>query len=121
MDSLNDITDRTRVQESLHLNELRVQALLELNEMAEQPMQMIIDFGLEKAIELTSSKIGYLAFLNANETLLTMNWWPKASTDKCAAEAAAPPYSVAESTKWQESVRRRRPVIANQDAPPRIS
>jgi len=117
MHTPDDITERNRVQETLRLNELRVQALLELNEMADQPMQMIIDFALERAIELTRSKTGYLAFLNADETLLTMNWWPKAATGKCAAEAAAPLYPVVETVRWQEAVCRRGPVIANEEAP----
>ena len=63
METTTDITERQRVEEVLSLYELQVQAFLQLNEMAEQPMQTITDFALEKAIALTRSKIGYLAFL----------------------------------------------------------
>jgi len=109
-----DITERQRVEEALYLNELQVHALLRLNEMAEQPMQMITDFALEKAIELTRSKSGYLAFLNADETLLTMHSWPK---EQCAEGPAPRTDPVPEAARWAEAVRQRQPVIANQDAP----
>jgi PAS domain S-box-containing protein len=115
METTRDITEHHRVEEALYLNELQVHALLQLNEMAELPMQTITDFALEKAIELTRSTIGYLAFVNADETLLTMNWWPR---EQRASEPGPQTHPVAESGRWAEAVRQRRPVIANQDAPP---
>ena len=118
MESTNDMTERQRVQEALDLNELLVQALLQLNEMAEQPMQAITDFALEKAVELTKSKIGYLAFVNADETLLTMHSWPKPATERRAVEGAPQTHPAAEAGRWSEAVRQRRPVIVNHDAAP---
>src|SRR5271157_3578328 len=100
MATTKDITERQRVEEALYLNELQVHALLQLNEIAEQPMQMITDFALEKAIELTRSKIGYLAFLNADETLQTMHSWPK---EPPAAGVAPQTYPVAEASRWAEA------------------
>src|ERR1700676_1921824 len=114
METTRDITERQRVDESLYLYELQVQAFLQFNEMAEQPMQMITDFALEKAIELTRSKIGYLAFVNADGNLLTMHPGPKAQR---AGEFTPQTYPVAEGGRWEEAVRQRRPVIV-QEAPP---
>ncbi len=118
METAKDITERQRVEEALSLNELQVHALLQLHEMAEQPMQMIIDFALEKAIELTRSKIGYLAFVNPDETLLTMHSWPKGQR---AAELPPQIYPLAEAGRWAEAIRQRRPVIADQDTPANCS
>jgi PAS domain S-box-containing protein len=115
METTKDITERQRIEEALYLNELQVHALLQLNEMAEQPMQMITDFALEKAIELTRSKIGYLAFVNADETLLTTHSWPK---ERRAGEPRLQTYPVVEAGRWVEAVRQRRAVIVNQNAPP---
>jgi len=115
IETAKDITERQRVEEALSLNELQVHALLQLHEMADQPMQMIIDFALEKAIELTRSKVCYLAFVNADETVLTMHLWPKAQR---AAELAPQINPLAEAGRWAEAVRQRQPVIANQDALP---
>src|ERR1700676_4068047 len=112
METTRDITERQRVDESLYLYELQVQAFLQFNEMAEQPMQMITDFALEKAIELTRSEIAYLAFVNADGTLLTMHSWPKE-------QPPSEPQScgVGEGGRWAEAVRQRQPVIVNQAAP----
>ena len=115
METAKDITERQRFEEALSLNELLVHALLQLNEMADQPMQMIIDFALEKAIELTRSKACYLAFVSADETVQTMHSWPKGQR---AAELAPQINPLAEAGRWAEAVRQRRPVIANQDALP---
>ncbi len=117
METNHHITERERLEEALHLNELREQALLQLDQMTGQPMQMIADFALEKAVELTTSKTGYLAFLNTDETLLTMHSWPKEATEQRAIELAPQTYPVGEANRWVEAVRQRRPVTADGGAP----
>ena len=49
---------------ALRLNESRLEALWKLSQMAENSMREITDYVLEKAVNLTSSEIGYLAFAN---------------------------------------------------------
>jgi PAS domain S-box-containing protein len=114
METTKDMTERQRVEEVLSLYELQVQAFLQLNDMAEQPTQTITDFALEKAVELTRSKTGYLAFLNADGTLITVHSWRK---EHCAGEPGPQTYPVVETLRWAEAVSQRRPVIVNQDAP----
>ena len=109
-----DITERQRVEEVLSLYELQVQSFLQLNEMAEQPMRTITDFALEKAIELTRSQTGFLAFLNADGTVVTVHSWQK---EHRAGEPGPQTSPVAEAGPWAEAVRQRRPVIVNHDTP----
>ena len=52
----------------IRLNEARLEAVLQLNRMTEATLQEITDFALEQAVALTRSKIGYLAFMNEDET-----------------------------------------------------
>ena len=59
---------RERTDEALRLEESRLEALLKLNEMTGAPLQEITDFALEEAVRLTGSEIGYLAFMNEDET-----------------------------------------------------
>lgn len=117
METNHHITERERLENALHVNELRERALLQLDQMTGQPMQTIADFALEKAVELTRSKTGYLAFLNADETLLTMHSWPKDATDQRAIEIAPQTYSVGEANRWLQAVRQRRPITADGSAP----
>ena len=100
METNHHITERERLEDALHLNELREHALLHLDQMTGQPMQTIADFALEKAVELTRSKTGYLAFLNADETLLTMHSWPRDASEQCPGEIAPHTYSVGEANRW---------------------
>jgi PAS domain S-box-containing protein len=116
METNHHITERERLEDALHLNELREHALLQLDQMTGQPMQMIADFALEKAVELTRSKTGYLAFLNADETLLTMHSWPRDASEQRPGKIAPHTYSAGESSRWVEAVRQRRRVTADGDA-----
>src|SRR5262249_62101861 len=108
--------DRVQATGALRLDESRLQALLRLSEMAEAPEQQVTDFVLEEAIRLTGSKIGYLAFLSEDETVLTMHARSKTAMAQCAKEQKPVECVVANAGRWGEAVRQRRPVITNDDA-----
>ncbi|MDQ7787746.1 MAG: PAS domain S-box protein [Thermodesulfovibrionales bacterium] len=108
-----DITERKLAEEEHRLNESRISALLELSRMAHQPDQMLTGFALEKAIELTGSEIGYLAFMNEDETVLTMYSWSRQAMQECMVEQKPIVYPVETTGLWGEAVRQRKPVITN--------
>ena len=62
---------------------------------------------------LTSSTIGYLAFVNEDETVLTMHSWSKTAMAACAIIDKPIVYPVATTGLWGEAVRQRKPVITN--------
>lgn len=97
----------------LHLNEARLQALLQLNEMTEASLKEITDFALEASVKLTQSKIGYLAFISADEKVLTMLSWSKSVMDECAIVEKPIVYPVETTGLLAEAVRQRKPVITN--------
>jgi PAS domain S-box-containing protein len=108
-----DITERKRAEEELRLNESRLSSLLELSRMTNQPIQALTEFTLEKAIELTRSTIGYLSFLNEDETVLTMYSWSRQSMQECMIQQKPLVYPVETTGLWGEAVRQRKPVITN--------
>ncbi|NQT11159.1 MAG: hypothetical protein HQ582_00320, partial [Planctomycetes bacterium] len=61
--------ERKQAEESLRLEQSRLEALLKLNQMTEAAMHEITGFALEEAVRLTQSEIGYLAFMNEDETV----------------------------------------------------
>jgi PAS domain S-box-containing protein len=113
-----DICERKQAEDQLRLNAERIEALLKVNQMTDAPLEQITNFALEEAVRLTKSKIGYLAFLNDEQTVLTMHAWSKTAMAECAMTDKPRQYPVATTGLWGEAVRQRKPVITNDyDAP----
>ena len=113
-----EVAKRDRVDQAFHLEESRLEALLKLNEMTGARLQDITDFALEEAVRLTGSKIGYLAFMNDDETVLTMHSWSKSAMALCAIRNKPKVYPIETTGLWGEAVRQRRAVITNHYAEP---
>ena len=105
--------ERRRTEAALLFERSRLEALLQLAQMASAPVQEITDFALEAAVRLTESKIGYLAFMNEDETVLTMHSWSKTAMQQCAIIDKPIVYPVETTGLWGEAVRQRKPVITN--------
>jgi two-component system sensor histidine kinase/response regulator len=110
--------ERQCTEAALLLERSRLEALLQLSQMTAAPMQGITDFALEAAVRLTESKIGYLAFMNEDETVLTMHSWSKTAMEQCAIINKPIVYPVETTGLWGEAVRRRKPVITNDYSAP---
>jgi PAS domain S-box-containing protein len=122
-----DISERKRTEEELkrahaeleqrideaQLSEARLEAVLQLNRMAERPLKEITDFALEHAVALTKSKIGYFAFMNDDETVLTMHSWSKEAMKECAVSSVPLDYPLETTGLWGEAARQRKPVVTN--------
>jgi len=107
------ITERKQAEEKLRLDESRLEALVALGQMTSGSLREITDFALEEAIRLTSSTIGYLAFMNEEETVLTMHSWSKTAMAECKIVDKPIVYLVESTGLWGEAVRRRKPIITN--------
>jgi signal transduction histidine kinase len=107
------VTQHRRVEADLRLDEARLEALLRLGQMSAAPLAEITDYALEQGVALTRSAIGYLAFLNADESVLTMHSWSKSAMAECAIGNKPIVYPVVDTGLWGEAVRQRRPVITN--------
>lgn len=113
IETLVDITESRKAAELLSLNARRMQLLLRLNQMTDASLQEITSFALEASLELTGSEIGYLAFLNEDETILRMHAWSRTAMAQCMIENKPLDYVVSETGLWGEAVRQRRAVITN--------
>ncbi|MFZ3137438.1 MAG: PAS domain S-box protein [Thermodesulfovibrionales bacterium] len=113
MATIEDITERKRAEKELKHNESRMITLLELNKMTNATLQDITSFALEDAIRLTESTIGYLAFLNEDETVMTMYAWYRTAMEECQISDKPIIYPVETTGLWGEAVRQRRPITTN--------
>lgn len=110
---VRDITDNKQSEETIRLNESRLNVLLKLNQMTEASLQEIKDFALEAAVKLTKSKIGYLAFMNDDESILTMHSWSMNTVKQCAIGNKPLTYPMETMGLWGEAVRQRKAIITN--------
>jgi signal transduction histidine kinase len=112
------MTAREDWSEEAQLNEARLQALLRLSQMTEAPLREITDYALEQAVALTKSTIGYLAFVNEDQTVLTMHSWSQSAMAECAIVDKPRVYPLETTGLWGEAVRQRRPIVTNDYAAP---
>jgi PAS domain S-box-containing protein len=106
------------MEEALRLDESRLEAVWRLSQMTRAPLQEITDYALEEAVRLTESKIGYLAFTNEDETVLTMQAWSQTAMEECAVTDKPLIFPLETTGLWGEAVRQRRPMITNDYAAP---
>ncbi|MCP4693757.1 MAG: PAS domain S-box protein, partial [Desulfobacterales bacterium] len=106
--------ERKKLEDDSRLNESRLQTLLELNQMTDSTFQEIADFTLAEGVKLTRSKIGCLALVNEEETVLTIHSWFKTSRDGSGMMLDRPEaMEIEELGLLGEAVWQRRPVITN--------
>lgn len=110
---VRDITERKKAEKSTLLNFKRSQILLQLGQMTDATLKEITNFTVENAVEITESQIGYLAFLNEDETVLSMYAWSEAAMQECAVTDKQIEFPVCETGLWGEVVRQRKPMITN--------
>jgi len=109
---MEDIGEHVRAEKTLRLNELRLKALLELYEMQDAVLYDIAEFTIEKAVELTGSKFGFLEFLNEDENVLETYQWP--SELSVTAPSDSPSIlPLRPAGFWGEVTKSRKPVIEN--------
>ncbi|MEJ2671061.1 MAG: GAF domain-containing protein [Deltaproteobacteria bacterium] len=106
------------MEEALRLDESRLEAVWQLSQMTKATTKEITDFALEEGVRLTKSRIGYLAFTNEDETVLTMQAWSRTTMQECLIADKPLVYPLETTGLWGEAVRQRRPIITNDYAAP---
>ncbi len=116
--TVRDVTAQKRAEKKSELDEARVHALLELSQMMDRSAAEIANHAMESAVKLTGSTIGYIAFANEDETVLTMHYWSNNAMQECALIDKPIVYPVKDTGLWGEAIRQRKPVITNDYAAP---
>jgi signal transduction histidine kinase/ActR/RegA family two-component response regulator len=104
---------RKKSEAMQRLDESRLETLMKLAEMTWANLEVIASFALEEAVRLTQSEIGYVAFANEDETVLTMHAWSATAMKQCRTKDKPIRYPVVETGLWGEPIRQRRAVITN--------
>jgi len=108
-----DISERKKAERMRLLEEERLAALVKLNEMTGSSLDEITDFVREETVRLTESTLGYLAFMNTDETELIMHSWSESAMKECGIKDKRFIYPIKTTGLWGEAVRQRKPIITN--------
>ncbi|MDK2825205.1 PAS domain S-box-containing protein [Methanolobus vulcani] len=108
-----DITDRKIAEKALLMDESRLEALVELNQYSDSTIEEILDFSLEKAVNLTESSVGYVGFVNETEETFSMYSWSEKSENGYGIKALNKNFSIKRDNLWGMIVTQRKPIISN--------
>jgi signal transduction histidine kinase len=97
----------------LKLNETRLNTLLELSQQADQLTEKeIIQLGLELAVRLTQSQIGYFHFVNEDQETIELSTWSRETLKQCNVVYETH-YPIAAAGIWADCARMKQPVVHN--------
>ena len=105
--------ERILKEQSLRMEEARLDALLQLSRIREAPLAEMSNFILEQAIRLTHSKIGFLGFLNEDESVYTLQAVSKDIVKECNVTGDPLQWHVADAGIWAEAIRERETLFIN--------
>ncbi|KAF5065756.1 PAS domain protein [anaerobic digester metagenome] len=113
-----DVTAEWEAEQALRLREARLRFMLGFYERAGQSEHALLAYAIEGSGIVTESPLGYLAFLNEDESELVMHAWSRTAMEMCATRTKSLVYRTTSTGLWGEPVRQRRPVITNDYAAP---
>jgi two-component sensor histidine kinase/PAS domain-containing protein len=113
-----EIRERIRTEAALRLEEARLEALLRLSHMGEVPLPELAAFTLEQAIRLTQSAIGFIGFLNEDESVCTLHAVSKELVKECPVSGEPRQWRVASAGRWADAIRERRTLFVNDYSKP---
>jgi PAS domain S-box-containing protein len=97
----------------LRINDERLNAMFGISQSAMQLSEReLLQLGIEEAVRLTHSEIGYLHFLNDDQETIELAAWSRATLKTCDAVYDSH-YPVSSAGIWADTVRRRKPIIHN--------
>ena len=109
----SDITLRKEAEEALNRHAERLEILWETSQYRAVTVSDLLDYALERAIQLTGSKIGYIYFYDEEERKFILNSWSKDVMKECAVQEKQTTYYLDKTGVWGEAVRQAKPIILN--------
>ena len=100
-------------EKELKRNIERLELMQEVNQYHAVNVQDLLDFALEKVIDLTESGIGYIYHYNEENQQFILNTWSKGVMASCAVAEPQSVYHLDKTGIWGEVVRQRRPIMVN--------
>ena len=96
----------------LRMSDLRLSAMFALSQQADLGEEALLRQGIDDAVRLTASAVGYLHFVNDDQVTIRMVTWSTGTLESCTAayEGHSP---IDRAGVWADSLRSMRPVLHN--------
>ncbi len=105
--TFRDETERIWVEEA-------IKSSLQMNRiMVNYSTEEMIQHGLEEAVRLTNSKIGFFHFVNEEEETISLQTWSNETMKHCDVPDKAEHYPISKAGIWADCIRQRKPIIHN--------
>ena len=97
----------------LKISDLRLKAMFEMSQAADTMDEpALLARGLEEAVRLTGSRVGFLHFINEDQERIAFGTWSAEALRECTT-ASEPHYPISQAGVWADAARLRRPVVHN--------
>lgn len=110
---LRDITVRRRREMQSDLDEQRFKTLYTLSRMFDRTEEEILDYALIQSVYMTDSRMGYIGFLDENESELRLRPWAVPDLGGCTVSDPCSTFKTEGAGLWAEAIRKRRAIITN--------
>lgn len=111
--TLVDITDRKLAEESLSNNITHLKSLVSILQFHTKKTEDFLNYALEKAIELTESKLGCIYIYDEDKKELRLNSWSENVMKECSIVNPETVFQLKKTGVWGEAVRSRKEIIVN--------
>jgi PAS domain S-box-containing protein len=104
---MRDIRNRKRTERAL-------KASLRLLQMSEAtPLSEVFQVGLEEAVRLSDSAIGFFHTVDPDQKSIKLTTWSRRTVEQCAIPGLVTHYPIDQAGRWVDCIRERRPIIHN--------
>ena len=101
------------IGDNVALREKLTEALASLIVMQDKDHKELVDFVLQAGVEISGSRIGFVGFVNPEQTIMHTHAWSRNVYKSCLVEDQKLDFDVASGGLWAEVIRRKAPVICN--------
>lgn len=108
-----DNTRRIRTRQGQEQGQKCFRMLYEMSKKFDEPEQAILDYALAKCLDITGSETGYIYFMNADQTEMTLHARSDDLMRNSANKNLSVKCKVSEAGIWGEAARQRQPIITN--------
>ncbi len=105
--------EKNRAELERAVTEKRMKAIIEMAQMNDRDLSVIVDYALDKSVELTDSAIGYVSLYDKHSRKLKMLSWSSTAMSRCKMTNYPVEFNLDSAGIWGEPIRRRETVVVN--------